>query len=828
MPEKDSIISAIPVSKDTIDAEVAYSARDSIIYDIEAKKVHLYGDATAKYKNIELKSDYIQYDWVSGTLTAEMNRDSAGNPIGYADFTDGTGDYRAKKLSYNFKSTKGKVYQVMTQEGEGYIHSEQVKRQPSNEWYGYRGKYTTCNLEHPHFYFRAKKMKVVPDKIIAAGPTNMVIADIPLPVYLPFMLFPIRKGQRSGVLLPEWGEERNRGFFLRNGGYYFAISDYINLALRGDVYTSGSWAIKTSSSYRKRYKFNGNFALDYAQNRLGEPESPSFNVTNDFRVNWSHTQDAKVALNSRFTANVNFASSSYDRNFSYDRERILNNSLASNISYSKSWAGKPFQFSLNMSQDQNLNTGAIVLKLPVLSFGVTRIQPFQFKKNINKDKWYENIGFSYSLDAQNVIAGADSTFLEKETFRNAAYGIRHSVPVSSSFKLFKFFTLAPRFNYIERWYFKSIEKTWNPAIVVDGTDTAYGALVIDTLTGFKAGRDFNMGASLTTKLYGQLNFRGKVKAVRHVFTPSINFNYVPDFGKPRWGYYKTVQTDTSGNTDTYSIFDGVGIYGSPPNGLVGSIGLTLNNVLEMKVFSKKDTVKHEKKIKLLESFSLSGTYNLAADSLNMSFIGIRGRTSFAESRVSLDFGFTLDPYEADSSNRRINKWVFTDRRHFTRLTRADFSLTSRVQSQKGEATEVEHPQFVTEEELQMVEENRALYYDFNIPWSFTFRYNFALTKGVTGDPEKLNISTNSVDFNFDANVTPKWKVNLHTGFDFNEMDLVYTTLSVIRDLHCWVLKFDWVPYPVESQRYAMQLNVKSSILQDLKLTRKKDQFDSGL
>lgn len=820
---RDSIAPIIPFSKDTIDAEVKYAARDSIVYDVKGKKVYLYGAATARYKNIELKSDNIEYDWSSSTLTAEVNKDSSGNPIGYADFTDGSGSYKAKKLTYNFKTTKGKVYQVMTQEGEGYIHSEAVKRQPNNEWYGYKGQYTTCNLEHPHFYFRAKRIKVVPGKVIAAGPTNMVVADVPLPVYVPFALFPIRKGQRSGILLPEWGEERSRGFFLRNGGYYFAISDYFDLALRGDAYTSGSWALRANSIYKKRYKYSGNIRFDYGQNRLGEPESPQFNVTNDFRVNWSHSQDAKAALNSRFTANVNFASSSYDRNFSYDRERVLNNSLASKISYSKSWAGKPLSLSVNLSQDQNLNTGVINLQLPVLAFGVSRIQPFQPKRGIIRHRWYHGIGFSYSFEAQNVISGVDSAFFEKETFRKARYGVRHTIPVSSSVKLLKYFTLSPRFNYVERWYFQHIEQTWQ---TIRGTDTIHHAVVTDTIFGFKAARDFSTGATLSTKLFGQVNFRGKLKAIRHVFTPSLNFNFVPDFGKPRWGYYKTVQIDTSGRTRMYSIFDNVGVYGSPPNGLVGSIGLTLGNVLEMKVFSKKDTVKHEKKIKLLESFNISGSYNIAADSLNLSTIGISGRTSFAENRLLFDFRFTLDPYTTDSLNRRINKFVFEEERHFTRLTYAQFGLTSRFQSKQAKTPTVRHEQYITEEERQMVEQNRDLYYDFNIPWSFSLTYNLSLTRGERGSPDKVNISTNSVDFNFDANVTPKWKVNLHTGYDFNDMKLVYTTFSVIRDLHCWVLKFDWVPYPVNEQRYAMQLNVKSSILQDMKLTRKKERFDS--
>jgi len=818
----DSIIVAIPFSKDTIDAQVAYSARDSIVYDVEGKKVYLYGEAKAKYKNIELKSDYIIYDWSTSTLTAMMKEDSAGKSR-YADFTDGSGEYKAKKLSYNFKTKKGKVYQVMTQEGEGYIHSEAVKRQPNNEWYGYNGKYTTCNLEHPHFYFRAKRMKVVPDKVIAAGPTNLVIADVPLPAYVPFALFPIRKGQRSGILLPEYGEERTRGFFLRNGGYYFALSDYIDLALRGDVYTSGSFAVKTNSFYKKRYQFSGNLSLNYGQNRTGEPEGPDFKVSNDFHVFWNHSQDARAALQSRFTAKVDFGTSSYDRLNSQDRERILNNSLNSTMSYAKSWAGTPFSLSLNFSSNQQLNAGIITLQLPVLTFGVSRIQPFQPKKGVFRQRWYHSIGFSYSLDAQNVISGTDSTFLERETFRNARYGIRHTVPVSGSIKLFKYFIIVPRFNYTERWYYQYIRKTW---AIIQTSDTTYNAVVTDTVLGFRAARDFNMGASLTTKLFGQLNFKGKVKAIRHVFTPSLHFNYVPDFSLAHWGYYKKVQTDIAGTISKYSIFEGVGVYGSPPSGLVGSVGLLLNNVLDMKVFSRKDTVHHEKKIRLLESFNISGNYNIAADSLNFSPIAITGRTSFAESKVGVTFDFTLDPYTTDSANRRINKFVFEEERHFTRLTRASFSLTSRFQSKKAETPAVQHEQYVTEEERLMIERNRELYYDFNIPWNFSLIYNIGLTKGIPGNPGKLHISTNSVEFHLDANLTPRWKLVLDTGYDFNDMDFVLTYFRVIRDLHCWELSFDWTPYPLDAQRYAIQLNVKASILQDMKLTRKKDRFES--
>lgn len=818
----------IPFSPDTIDAEVRYTAEDSIIYDLEEKKVHLYGNATSQYKEISLKADYIVYDWANSTLSAEMNKDSAGNIIGYAEFTEGASNYKAKRLSYNFKTTKGKVYTVMTQEGEGYVHSEAVKKNQYNEWYAYKGKYTTCNLEHPHFYFRSKKMKVVPDKVMVSGPANLVIEDVPLPLYIPFAIFPIKKGQRSGILMPEYGEERNRGFFLRNGGYYFAISDYVDLALRADIYTKGSWAVKAASNYRKRYKYNGNVNFFFGRNRLGEPESPDFNITNDFRVNWNHTQEAKAALNSRFSANVNFGSSTYDKNFSTEKERITNNSLASKITYSKSWAGKPFSFSLNLWHDQNLNTGVINLQLPVLAFGVSRIQPFEARRKVNaKTKWYESIGFSYNFDAQNIINGVDSTFLDKETFRNARYGIKHTLPISGSFKVFKYFTFTPRINYTERWYFQTLSKTWDPSIIIDGSDTTFGSVISDTTLGFKAARDFNMGAAITTKLFGQLNFRGKLKAIRHVFTPSLTYNYMPDFGTAFWGYYKQVQSNVNGAMTTYSVFDVVSnVYGKPPSGMVNSIGITLNNVLEMKIFSKKDTVKNEKKIRLFDSFNMSTAYNFAADSLNLSVINFNGRSALLPGKLDFNFSFILDPYAVDSMNRRINTFVVENKSRLTRLTSANFTLNARFQSNKTTATNTQPTENITQEEIDMIEQNRDLYYDFTIPWSFNFSYNVGLRRGVPGNTEMLDISRNSIDFNFDANITPKWKMNLSTGYDLLDKEFVLTTFSVVRDLHCWVLRFDWTPYPVQYQRYAIQLNVKAHVLQDMKLTRKKEIFDN--
>lgn len=817
------------VSVDSIDAPITYSAEDSIIYDLLNNKIHLYGNAHVTYTDMELTAYYIQLDWTTNVITAYTDSVD-GEPVGDAVFKDAQDQYEAKKIMYNFQTKKGKVFMGRTETGQGYVHADAVKRNEYNEWYGYKGKYTTCSLEHPHFYIGAKKMKVVPDKVMVTGPANLVIHDVPTPLFVPFGIFPNNNKRHSGVIFPEYGEEKTRGFFLRSGGYYFSISDYMDLALTGDIYTNGSWAVRTQSNYAKRYKFRGNVFLQYGRNRLGEPESPDFTIRNDFRVTWTHSQDAKARPNSRFSANVNFGTSTFNKNNTYTQSSVTQSTLVSKISYSRTWSGRPFNFSMNMSHDQNLITGLVNLTLPDIRFGVSRIQPFKSKKPGSKQKWYESIGFSYTFETRNQISAYDSSFFQQETLDNMKYGVRQTIPINASIKLGKYFTFTPGANYVERWYMKTISKHWDGStqyeVQADSTiDTIYGQVITDTIFGFKPARDFNFSAGLTTNMYGYLRFKhSKLKAIRHKMTPTLSFRYRPDFGSDFWGYYRTVQSDTAGNMETYSIFQPVqSIYGAPPGTPEMGLGININNNLEMKVFSKKDTVTHEKKIKLIENLSISTFYNFMVDSLNLSPISISGFTTVA-GLVRINFSTSLDPYMHDSLLKRVNTFVWEDRHRFTSMRTASLSLSTSLRSKIGGD---QQPTLGSEEERNMVITAPNAYYDFTIPWNLTFSYNLSISRGVTGNADTLLISSNSMRLGLDVTITPKWLVHVESGFDFRQMELVYTRVRVIRNMHCWEMSFDWVPYPFDRQTYNMQINVKSPVLQELKLSRKKNQFDSA-
>lgn len=819
----DSIV-RFKVSKDALDADVVYKAKDSIIYDIAHRMVYLYGEAYVKYKTTEMNAHIITMDWNTSIITGETELDTAGQPVGDVVFKESNDTYFAKKLAYDFKTKKGKVLQARTKQDQGYIHLEEAKRNEYEEWYGRKGWYTTCDLEHPHFYIEASKMKLVPQKVIVTGPAHLVIHDVPTPLYIPFGIFPVKKGRRSGIVLPQYGEEQNRGFYFRNGGYYFGISDNFDLTLTGDIYTKGSWALRTDTRYVKRYKFNGDVFLQYGRNRLGEPEAPDFQVSNEFKVNWVHHQDPKARPNSTFSANVNFATATFDKTYSYSQEAVTNSLLASKVSYTRTWGNKPFSLGINILHDQNLNTHTVNLTAPQITFGVTRITPFKRSVSTGKPKWYESLGFSYNFETQNVIQGVDSTFFRGSTFKNAKYGVRQTLPISTSFTLFKYFTLSPSFSYTERWYLQSVRKRF----VLD-TSEAGGSIVTDTVFGFKQSQDFNAALSLTTKVFGMFQFKNsKIKAIRHVMTPSVSFQYRPDFSKPFWGNYKTVQSDTQGNTKLYSIFEPVsGIYGDAPIGAQAGLNFSVSNSLEMKVFSKKDTARNEKKIKLLENLTISTFYNFIADSLKLNPISISGYTTLFD-KFRVNFSTSLDPYTYNINNTRINTFVWNDKHRLVTMRNASLSVSTSLQSKKGGVEKnIDNATHSTPEEKQAVLTAPSLYYDFTVPWSFNFTYSLNLARGVVGNPDSLFFSANSIRIEADITITEKWKINVSTGYDFNLKDLVYTQVRVIRDLHCWELSFNWVPYPLNRQSYDMQINVKSSILQDLKLSKKKSQFDSA-
>lgn len=802
----------IKVAKDSLEAQVIYSCRDSINFEVDSQKVYLFGDAKVEYKNIKLDAEFIIFDWKNNLIIAEGRKDSSGNPIGDPVFTEDQ-QYQAKKIIYNYRSKKGKISQLITQEGEGYVHGKKVKKNEEDELFIKGAKYTTCDSEDPHFYIAVSRLKVIPDKKIISGPAILKIEDVPTPLFLPFGFFPIKKGRRSGILLPEYGSDEERGFFLDQGGYYFALSEYFDLTLRGAIYTRGSWKGYAATNYNTLYKYNGNANISYSYFKNGDQLiKKDFFVSKDFKVNWTHRQDPKARPNSTFSADVHFGTSKFDKLNSYEPDLVQTNGYNSSINYSKRWNNRPYTFNFGASQSQNLQSGQVNITLPRMDFSVSTFSPLKRKKNLGEPRWYEKINTGYTFNAENTISENDSVlFKNDETLKNMKNGFKHSIPIYTSFKVFKHWTLTPRFDYTELWYLKTIRKSW----VDDDSDTTNWGYVKDsTVEKFKTARFFSTSAALSTQLYGMLAFKkGKIKAIRHVLTPSLNFGYRPDFSNNSW--YFSYQADSSkGNIKPYSIYEG-GIYGGPPTGRSASVGLNIGNNLEMKVFSKKDTVNNTKKIKLLEALNFSASYNFIADSINLSDISISGRTTLFE-KMAVNFGAIYTPYIIDNiTNRKINRFQWDENKKLARLTSANITTGTTFNSKKKEINQEE----LSAEEAEMLGRFNKKYSEFYVPWSFGFNFGLSVTKSFSNQKDTV-VKTPFLSFNFMLNPTSKWIIKVNSGYDFTKNDLTYTSVSIDRDLHCWEMKFNWIPFG--NVRYSVQINVKSSLLQDLKLTKKKN------
>lgn len=810
---------------------IEYKAKDSIVYDVTGREIRLFSGSMLDYGQISLQSDRVDFDWDTYILTASTRKDSTGANLGKPNFSETAGTFDAEKIQYSFRTNKGKIYEVITQEGEGYIHSEAVKRNPDNDYFAKKARYTTCDHEDPHFYFQASKIKVVPNEVIVSGPANLVVADIPTPLVLPFGLFPNKKGRRSGVILPEWGDSPNLGFFFKNGGYYFGKSPYVGVALTGDVYTRGSFALQTNTQYKVLYKASGNVFLRYNRFAPTNPEDPNSKASNDFKIIWNHNQDPKARPNSTFTASVDASTRTFNQNNLENVEANLETQFRSNIRYTRTWSGKPFSFDASMDYFQNILTGQVTLDLPTINFAVSQINPFKPKIKSSRKKIYENIRVGYNVQLTNKVSTIDSLLFTAQTFKNLKTGMRHRATVNMPSTIFKFFQLTPSFNYTDRWYFQKVNKTWNPdtltVIQPDSTiDTLFGQVMTDTIPGFYSVRSYSFDLTLSTKFFGMYTFKGnKVKGIRHEITPTLSASFSPDFGKERFGYFKNFQSNASGDSMRYTPYESVQqLYGVPGAGLTAALSFNLLQRLEMKVLAKKDTTRDYKKVPILDRFNISFRYDFAKDSLNMDPVNITGNTNLNK-LTRLQFGFTLDPYiTADSSNTRINTYRWSVDKRFFRLTSAFFGISGSVRSKKGKETTGD-PEKGDPWERSVVLNNPQNYYDFNIPWSLNFGYNIRLNRNKFVDQATNRVVdtflvTQSFNMSGDFNLTEKWKFNIRTGFDFNALEPTLTNISVVRDLHCWQMSFNWTAWPPERQSYTMELRVKSSVLQDMKLTRR--------
>lgn len=804
-----------PVSKDKPEFQVNYTSKDSIVYDAQHKNLYLHEGAEISYDDIKVNADFIWYEQDSSRLNAAEKVKPPSDTLTKPRLTQGQESSTFTALKYNFKSKRALIENAYSQYGEGFILSQQVKRNNDQAISGYKSIYTTCNDPHPHFGISARKIKIVPNKVAVTGSANLVIEDIPTPLYLPFGMFPLAKGQRSGFKMPTYDMSEQLGFGLREIGYYFAISRHVDLLATADIYALGSYRVGFRSTYAYRYRFNGGLAFDYSYTKIGEPYELNSTRFRGYSLTWSHAIDQNIMPGASFNANVNIVNNrNYQIYNTYDANTYLNNNYSSSITYSKSWEGRPFNFTAGLRHNQNTLSGLVQVTLPDIAFNMNQVFPLQFRKDIVKPRWYEKIGVSYQFSALNRLDFYDSLFsLKRLSFRDFQNGFRHVVPINASYQVLKYINTAFNVNYNEYWYTKRDFKSYN-----------FQESKIDTLRehGFYTARDFNVSTSLSTRIYGIKLFRkGAIRGIRHVLTPSVTFRYQPDFGSGIGNYYYNTFIDSNRTIGRYSYYE-AGLLGIPPDGKFGGIGFNLGNTLQLKARNNKDTATGTRKINLIDGLDFGGSYNFAVDSFQWSMMNVRYRTSLF-GNINLSGGMSYDPYSIDrTSGRRtkITNWEANGR--LLAFRGADLAMSASLPvRKKNTAMNNANP-----EQKAALKNSYGMYADFNIPWRMDVNYSLRLTKRYLAASQK-----DTLEFNQDlmvrgeVNLTQKWRVATSSGYNFREKKLTYTSFEIFRDLHCWEMRMQLIPFGIR-RSYNFALNVKSSVLQDLKLIRRKDFRDN--
>ena len=807
-------------------SKVNYSAEDSIKADINNNIVFLYGKAKVKYEDFEIEADFIQLDQKNNTLFAKglinpKTKIYSGKPV----LTQGAEPpLTTDSLFFNYKTKKGKSFGVFTDVEGGFLQAAQFKKNQYDEGFFKRGIYSTCNLPHPHFGIHITR-GIATDKQIITGPAYLVIEDIPLPLGVPFGFFPKPNRRSGGLLFPTFGED-TRGFFMRDLGYYLGLNDYWDLSTRGTLYSKGSYELGTAARYRKNYKYDGGLNFRFASTRNGVEGTEAFKRPNkDFNLTWSHSQSPLANPGTTFSASVNAGTGSYFSNTgaagTYNPTEIARNALSSSISYGKVFGNGLFNFSSSLSHNQDIEQQTIFLDLPRFSLNMTTINPFDTKDRAGEQKWYQRLSLGYSMQGSNSINTKEYKLFKKESLKDFRNGIQHDIPINLSLNILKYFQFNSGMQYSEKWYLQTIRKRLDP--VASGFKQ-----VTDTIQGFSRVYDYSVNTGLATKVYGKFNFKkGNLMALRHIMTPSVNFNYRPDFGSSRFGYFRNLQGDTSKIATRYSIYENA-VFGSPSSGRVAGIGFSVDNNVEAKVRSDADSTKNSINIPILQSLTFSGSYNFAAENFKLSTIGFSGRTSFFKEKIGINFFGTLDPYKLDDFGNRIDKYTIESGK-LARLTNfglsTDFSLNSKAAKKRGENLNEldkgkQNLSRAQQEELNAISRDPNAFVDFNIPWNVNAAYSFNYSKNGL----QSNIS-NTLNLSGDFNVTPKWKVQYTSGYDFQSNKLSLTQFSIYRDLHCWDLSFRWSPLGTY-KFYSVDLRVKASILQDLKLSKRRDFYNN--
>ncbi|GAB3170036.1 putative LPS assembly protein LptD [Telluribacter humicola] len=869
-------------SQSDLQSVVEYAAEDSTIMDVDGKQVHLYGNAQVTYGTIKLQANYIRLNWVTNEVFAKGTYDSTTKKaVGEPIFQDGPETYNSRELRYNFKTKKGFIREIVTQQGEGNIRGDRVKRDNVGNLYIRGSIYTTCTLAEPHFHINAPKLKVIENKQVVSGPFNLVIADVPLPIGLPFGFFPFPKKKEigtSGILFPQYGEEPNgRGFYLRDGGYYFAISKYVNAAITGQIYSTGSWGAGIASTYAMRYRYNGNFAFRFNRNRSGDEIDRILRVPgrNDFSLLWSHAPVPRG--NSTFSANVNITSNSFNQFNAIETQRYISNIATSSVQYNRTFgqyarAGASVRVNQNFgqySQQTGRREGGRTAVSSDFNFGINQIAPFAL--NGGTGRWYESfrlgMEFTGNYTVSNALTPIDTSFSRlgfiianpvdtsriksgdvvipfefanlPTMLRDAQFAGRYSLPISlPNFKLLRYINFTPNISLQGEVFTKKYNYQY----------LGNNRIRIDTVNTISTEYTYGFGAGMNTRFYGTFFVRGRrLEAIRHTVIPSLSFSYTPDFSTNS-SFYQQVTINDIGDTRLLSRFRGLGSgIGGGSSRAAGVVSYSLNNSFEMKLRSKSDTAASQfEKVSLLDNLSIGGSYNMLADSLNLSNINVNANARIGQN-LNLNFNMNFDPYAYIPDTRgsftsatgiKINEFAITRGQGLARLQNLNLALGTSFSPKKGNnktqptptgvnniTTPPNNP-LVTEEQMEFIERHPDLYVDFNIPWNVTLNYNFGLSRIGLQQPSLIQ----TVNVTGDLSLTPKWKLSVQSGFDFVAFRPSITTLSLYRDLHCWDMSFNWTPFAgsqFRASNYNFTLKAKSSILQDLKLSRRRSFYDRG-
>ena len=836
--------------KNGIDAPVEYTAEDSMTYEGASGLAHLYGQSHVKYQDMDLQSDQIFMQLDSSLVHATGSLDSLGKKFGTPIFKMGSDTYENDTIAFNFKTKKGLISDVYTQQDDGYMTAQLAKRGANGEIYLQHGRYTTCDKDHPDFYIALSRAKMRPGKDVVFGPAYLVVADVPLPFAIPYGFFPFSKSYSSGFIMPTYGDETSRGFYLRDGGYYFAINDKMDLKLLGEIYTKGSWGLSAASNYRKRYKYSGSFFASYQNTVNGEKNMPDYTKATSFKVQWSHRQDSKANPYSSLSASVNFATSSYERNnltSMYNPQAMTQSTRTSSVSWSTTFSSIGMSLSSTFNLNQNMRDSTIALTLPDLNISISRFYPFKRRHAVGKERWYEKISMSYTGQLSNSISTKEDRLMHSSLTRDWRNGMQHSIPISGNFTLFGYLNINPSLTFTDRMYTQKQELSW---------DEATQTVKRDTLQGFYNVYNWAFSVSASTKLYGMYIpsrkvFGDKIMAVRHVVTPSVSFNYAPDFSASRYGFYKTYQkTDADGNVSLveYSPYEG-SLYGVPGRGKTGSISMDLSNNIEMKVKSDADST-GVKKISIIDELGASMSYNMAAEERPWSDLSTRLRLKLTKSyTLNINAVFATYAYEADSvgarpyigthteyskgrfgrfkgmsqnlsytlDNKKVSdliKWLKGERpkRKNDRDSRAnrDDDYDTGVEANVDEDME-RGKHGARKDNAGKAETDEDGYMAFNLPWSLSLGYGVTMRENTSG---KFNYDSMRYPYKFTQNlnvsgnlrISDGWNISFSSGYDFENHKISMTTASLSRDLHCFNMSCSVVLAPYTSYNFSFRCN----------------------